>query len=35
MAKTRTPFPIMVNPVSTTQRALAPEISTWPDRIRS
>jgi uncharacterized OB-fold protein len=25
------PFPINVNRVSTTQKALAPEISTWPD----
>ena len=25
------PFPVIVNPVSSTQRALAPEISTWPN----
>ena len=25
------PFPITVNRVSTQQKALAPEISTWPD----
>jgi uncharacterized OB-fold protein len=30
---TRTAFPITVHHVSTSQRALAPEISTWPDDV--